>query len=117
MLQLTEYKLVLADFDTGRIVYENDVHLSTVEENTYKITSSDGERSFRACDIITMIGTYVEFDSCDLKSKVRCLFKNPKMARVFARKVKANINSQVPTSSVISATNYKIYIVYAIAHD
>lgn len=86
----------------GDTVFKNEVSLSIVERNTYKIASSDGERTFRIYDIVTMIGTYVEFDTYSAL-KVRCVFENRKKSQSFIAEIKENLYRQVCTICVFGS--------------
>lgn len=99
MLQLASYKLIRADFDMGDTVLENnDVHLSKVDERTIEITSpGEGERTFRTWDFLTMLGSFVEFDTFDSNPQVRCVFENVAEARALFSALKPNPKIEVGT--------------------
>lgn len=98
VLQLTRYALQRADFNMGQTVYEKNVQISKIKDRLYKISSSDGEKTFRTDDFLTMIGPMVEFAAFDRDPNVRCLFDDLTTAQNLYRDLKPD--AQVLTVEV-----------------
>ena len=93
-LESESWKLIFADFKTGATVFKDDVHLVRDEDGT-KITSTEGERTFLMWDFLTMLGSFVEFDTFNSNPQVRCVFEDPVVARGLFSFLKPNPNIEV----------------------
>lgn len=89
-----------ADFNLGEAVYKNKVVLTALGDRTYKITSTEGEKTFRMWDFVTLLGSFVEFDILVFDSdaqdlKIRCVFKTAALAKNLSYSVKPEIHYEV----------------------
>lgn len=97
---MTTYTLHRADFNMGEIVYENNVQLSDIGDKLYEITFADGKKQFRSWDVISMIGPYVQFDTCDSDEQIRCTFESLYTTQIFYSRMKPNIHPEVRAYSL-----------------
>lgn len=102
------YQLRRADFDMGQTVYENDAKLSHIEGTLYKITSDDGEKTFRVRDFVTLVGTMVEFETFDHDLTVRCELEDLMDVRHLYNQIKLdNSNPEVIFNLLTALRRYE----------
>lgn len=105
VLQLTDYLLRRADLNMGQMVYRDNVLLSTVGDDLYKITSSEGELTFGMWDYVSMLGPYVEFHTYDSHPKIRCEFDRLSAAQNLYKNVKPRIYPEVSIRLLVKITS------------